>query len=279
MLRLHVISKRSSLPTSPPLPPPIPWQEGDLATHAISRERRITGSRKSGVVGGVDRLLPPHRDAVGAVNRGDGDNPATTDNDALVAALGFESSQVRVDSDPSQPSDPDVCPLPTPKPLSGALRAVPEAASAAEESSSYGSRSNPVSRSERESAAAAAALTAEKARESLPAWARLGTPPPAGGVIHWRSNGGGGGVGSGGGNGLASATGGASRRDAVVRGEMMVLGKGGEGGLICGPQMKPRRESRGEPHECSFSRGGRGCAFSASARLTPSPRLPPEIFF
>ena len=242
--------------------PPIPWQEGDLAAYAISRERRITGSRTPGVVGEVDRLLPPHRDAVGAVNLGDSDNPVTTDDDALVADLGFESSQVQVNSDPSQPYDPDVWPLPTPKPRRGALQAVPEAASAAAGSSSYGSRGNPVLRSKRESAAAAAAsLTADKARKNIPAWARLATPPPAGGAIHRRSSGGGGGVGSGGGNGLAAARGGASRRDAVVRGEMKVFGEGGGGGLTGGPQTKPRRGSRGESHECSVRRGGRGCAF------------------
>ena len=244
--------------------PPIPWQEGDLAAYAISRERRITGSRTPGVVGEVDRLLPPHRDAIGAVNLGDSDNPVTTDDDALVADLGFESSQVQVNSDPSQPYDPDVWPLPTPKPLRGALQAVPEAASAAAGSSSYGSRGNPVLRSKRESAAAAAAaaaLTADKACKNIPAWARLATPPPAGGAIHRRSSGGGGGVGSGGGNGLAAARGGASRRDAVVRGEMKVFGEGGGGGLTGGPQTKPRRGSRGESHECSVRRGGRGCAF------------------
>ena len=103
--------------------------------------------------------------------------------------------------------------------------------------------------------------------------------PTGRGVIHRRSNGGGGGAGSGGGNGLAAARGGASRRDAVVRGEMKVFGEGGRGESIGGPQTKPRRGSRGESHECSFRRGGRGCAFSASARLTSYPCLPPEILF
>ena len=203
----------------------------------------------------------------------------TTDDDALDADLRFKSSQVQVNSDPSQPYDPDVWPLPTPKPLRGAQQAAPEAASAAAESSSYGSQGNPVSRSKRESAAAAAALAEEKARKSLPAWARLATPPPPGGVIHRRSNGGGGGIGSGGSTGLAAARGGASWRDAVVRGEMKVFGEGGGSGLTGGPQTEPRRRSSGESHECSARRGGRGCAFSASARLTPYPSLHPEILF
>ena len=203
----------------------------------------------------------------------------TTDDDALVADLGFKSSQVQVNSDPSQPYDPDVWPLPTPKPLRGALQAAPEAASAAAESSSYGSRGNPVSRSKRESAAAAvASLAEEKARKSLPAWARLATPPPPGGVIHRRSNGGGGGVGSGGSTGLAAARGGASRRDAVVRGEMKVFGEGGGGGLTGGPQTEPRRRSSGESHECSARRGGKDGRFQHPRGLPPTPVSPRKYF-
>ena len=217
-------------------------------------------------------------EGVGGGDLGDSDNLATRDNDALVAPLGFESSQVQVKSDPSQPSNPDVCPLPTPKPLRGALQAAPEAASAAEESSSYGSRGSPVSRSERESAAAAAALTAEKARQSLPAWARLATPSPAGGAIHRRSSGGEGVVGSGGGNGLAAARGGASRRDAVVRGEMMVFGEGGGGGLIGGPQMKPRRGSRGEPTSVLSAAMEENVRFQHPRGLPPTPVSPRKYF-
>ena len=78
-----------------------------------------------------------------------------------------------------------------------------------------------------------ATLVAEKARQSLPAWARLA---PAEGVIHRRSCGGERGVGSGGG--------GARRVDAASEGEGWFMVKAGGGVDRWAPDKTSARKQR-----------------------------------
>lgn len=207
-------------------------QAGNLSARANSREKQLQQRAQDirGFGGGPSRG-PSSRGSVASDFDGGIhgiDNYSNNSDRAVLDRLDLGLGSLAIDPEPSDSSDPDVWPPPTPdpsRPTQGSLAgAMGSAASSSASAGGGGGGINGPSRVRREDAATA--LAGDKARQRLPAWARAATPNSA---VDKR-----GGVGGGG------------RRDGAVRGRMVIAGGaggGGGGGGVIGP---PRRGSRGE---------------------------------
>lgn len=126
--------------------------------------------------------------------------------------------------------DPDVWPPPTPDPPRDVAPAAAE--------NPGGAGGPPSSRGRREGIVAGPST--DRARQRLPAWAKVAIPRTGGG--------GAGGIGDRRGSGHGAGEGVMARRDSVVRGGRAFAGPG------VGGQIGPRRESRGKSRACNVKR-------------------------